>query len=218
MCLITHVSLFLSGKFWHRHRRPRPVEYNTDPDFHSGLKRDADQAKTTAAAKKRGGAAALRAQNNNNNNNNAGTSATPAETSEAQTPVARSNGGDVDISSRQSPVPAPDDRAISPVSTASSASEPPLAQRLKVNGLGSHTRNATPLPTSSAPASTAAATATASSVASAGGPPHSSTKADVSPAKPASNTVKANPNTGAAPTSPTRPWVCGCFYFFSSAS
>ena len=53
-------SYFL-GKFWHRHRRPRPVEYNTDADYHINLKMEAEKVK--ASAKKRGGAAALRALN-----------------------------------------------------------------------------------------------------------------------------------------------------------
>ncbi|KAG6916643.1 hypothetical protein DXG01_006064 [Tephrocybe rancida] len=110
------------GKYWHRHRRPRPVEYNPDPNFHIGLKRDIEQSKVMASAKKKGAAAALRAQSATQAN-------TPA-TSEPQTP-SRSN-GDFDVSARQSPVP--DYRAISPVSTASSASEPPLAQRARTNG------------------------------------------------------------------------------------
>ncbi|KAJ7628439.1 SNF5-domain-containing protein [Roridomyces roridus] len=48
------------GKYWHRHRRPRPVEYNSDLEYHTNLKREAEYAKTVA--KRRGGAAALRAQ------------------------------------------------------------------------------------------------------------------------------------------------------------
>lgn len=170
----------VTGKFWHRHRRPRPVEYNTDPDFHNGIKHDAEVAKTTAAAKKRGGAAALRAQS-------ATVPATPAETSGTQTP-SRSN-GDVEVSSRLSPGPGAgpeDDRAISPVSTASSGSEPPLAQRLKLNGLNSHTPAPAPLtPTPSAG-------------------PHSASKADPPSSRAAPTSTNA---AGSAPTSPTRPWV-----------
>ncbi|KAF8241040.1 SNF5-domain-containing protein [Tricholoma matsutake] len=185
------------GKFWHRHRRPRPVEYNTDPDFHNGIKRDAEVAKTTAAAKKRGGAAALRAQS-------ATVPPTPAETSGAQTP-SRSN-GDMEMSSRLSPGPSAgleDDRAISPVSTASSASEPPLAQRLKMNGLNSHTRTATPAPVSAAPAPStpvAPVTPTATS--------NSAVRAEQASgraAAPASAPAGSNA-AGSAPTSPTRLW------------
>jgi hypothetical protein len=62
--------------------------------------------------------------------------ATPAETSGTQTP-SRSN-GDIEVSSRILPSPGAgpeNDRAISPVSTASSASEPPLTQRRRLSGL-----------------------------------------------------------------------------------
>jgi SWI/SNF-related matrix-associated actin-dependent regulator of chromatin subfamily B protein 1 len=79
---------------------------------------------------------------------------TAADISEPQTP-GRSNGGDVgEPFSRTSPTPAAvkdddDDRATSPVSTASSASEPPLAQKVKMNGNHTTTkRPTTPMPTS----------------------------------------------------------------------
>ncbi|KAM6501110.1 SNF5 / SMARCB1 / INI1 domain containing protein [Amanita muscaria] len=107
------------GKYWHRHRRPRPVEYTPDPDYHSGLRRDTEIAKSASKKKGRGQLFAV-----------------AAEASEPQTP-SRSN-GDVENTSRaQTPlpsIPADDDRAISPVSTASSSSEPPLSQKVKVNG------------------------------------------------------------------------------------
>ncbi|KAF8062306.1 hypothetical protein FPV67DRAFT_266178 [Lyophyllum atratum] len=173
----------ICGKYWHRHRRPRPVEYNPDPDFHSGLKREADVAKITASVKKKGGAAALRAQSST-------LPPTPAETSEPQTP-SRSN-GDLDVSARQSPVPmmADDDRAVSPVSTASSASEPPLAQRMKLNG-NSHRRVSTPPP--------ASATSTTA-------PTSASMKGEFSPSK---STPVTKDSKGAdvttSPTSPARP-------------
>src|SRR6266576_6684182 len=87
---IARLTKVASGKYWHRHRRPRPVEYTPDPDFHSGLRREAELS--NSASKKKGGAAALRAQNN----------LTQAEVSEPQTP-SRSN-GDVENASRaQSP-------------------------------------------------------------------------------------------------------------------
>ena len=81
---------------------------------------------------------------------------TAADISEPQTP-ARSNGGDVgEPSSLKSPTPAAaaaaavikddDDRAISPVSTTSSASEPPLAQKVKMNGNHTTKRPTTPTP------------------------------------------------------------------------
>ncbi|KAH8113599.1 hypothetical protein DFH11DRAFT_1510214, partial [Phellopilus nigrolimitatus] len=49
------------GEFWHRHRRPRSVEYNTDAEFCINLKVEGESAK--ASAKKRGATAALRALN-----------------------------------------------------------------------------------------------------------------------------------------------------------
>ncbi|KAJ7125094.1 hypothetical protein C8R44DRAFT_703175 [Mycena epipterygia] len=94
------------GKYWHRYRKPRPVEYNSDYEYHAtGLKKDADLAKRRRGRPQSGTVPA-----------------TPADTSAPQTP--RDNG---EGPSRQSPV-----RDVSPVSTASSASEPPLAQKLKI--------------------------------------------------------------------------------------
>jgi SWI/SNF-related matrix-associated actin-dependent regulator of chromatin subfamily B member 1 len=92
-------------------------------------------------AKKKGGAAALRAQNSAAN-----AASQPDGNSEPHTP--RRGRGDVwvEVPSRSSPPSAPvqdDDRAISPISTASSASEPPLAQ--KVRGInGAHHVNSVP--------------------------------------------------------------------------
>lgn len=110
------------------------MEYTLDPEFHNGLRREAELGKS--ASKKKGGAAALRAQNT-----------LAAEASEPQTP-SRSNGDIENASRAQSPLPSippEDDRAISPVSTASSTSEPPLSQKVRVNG-GSHTKQSTPTP------------------------------------------------------------------------
>ena len=82
-------------------------------------------------------------------------SATPVDISAPQTPArSNSNGGDTGEASRKSLTPAvtaaaakdDDDRAISPVSTASSASEPPLAQKVKMNGNHSVKRPTTPTP------------------------------------------------------------------------
>ena len=128
--------------------------------------------------------------------------ATPADISEPQTP-SRSNGGDVgEPSSRKSPTPVAavkddDDRAISPVSTASSASEPPLAQKVKMNGNHATKRPTTPTPT---PA-----------VASAPAPVTPVTPVKIDP--PTNNPV-APPSSGpaGAPTtqptsSPSRTWV-----------
>jgi len=155
------------------------VEYNPDPDFHSGVKQKEVDAARTPASKKKGAAAALRAQS-------AANSATPAaDVSEPQTPT-RSN-GDVEAgSSRRSPSPTPaavammdDDHALSPVSSASSASEPPLAQKVKLNG-SSHKATPTPTP---API-----------------PAPATPTAKPQPAEPASTPA-------AAPPSPSKSWV-----------
>lgn len=156
------------GKFWHRHRRPRPVEYNANPDFHSGIKQKENDAGKTPASKKKSAAAALRMQSTGG-------------ASEPQTP-SRSN-GDVDGSRRSaSPHGNDDDRGISPISTASSASEPPLAQRVKLNGSSHAKSTPTPAPQAATPAKPQVVE-----------PPTSTT----APAAPAS-----------APPSPTKTRVC----------
>ncbi|KAJ7647665.1 hypothetical protein FB45DRAFT_734019 [Roridomyces roridus] len=112
------------GKYWHRYRKPRPIEYNSDYDFHAaGLKKEVE------VGKKRKGRPPL----------NSAVPVTPADTSEPQTP--RDDGP-----SRQSPF-----RDVSPVSTVSSGSEAPLAQRIKINRTATPSRpppsadNSTPL-------------------------------------------------------------------------
>lgn len=94
------------------------------------MRKDSD---TKTPAKKK--AAALRAQST-------AATATPVDVSAPPTPA---KNGDVDAPSRRTPSPIrdEDDRAISPVSTASSASEPPLAQKIKLNG-ATHTKPGTP--------------------------------------------------------------------------
>lgn len=42
----------MCGKFWHRHRRPRPVTYSSDPAFHLKLKDETDRSKTTSKRKR----------------------------------------------------------------------------------------------------------------------------------------------------------------------
>ncbi|KAJ7039043.1 SNF5-domain-containing protein [Mycena alexandri] len=113
------------GKYWHRYRKPRPVEYNSDYEHHAtGLKREAD------LARRRKGRPPLSA-------------AAPLDISEPPTPLDSGEGP-----SRQSPL-----RDVSPVSSESSASEMPLALRIKIN----HTTPSTPLPPppASAPVSVA---------------------------------------------------------------
>ncbi|KAI0317974.1 hypothetical protein OF83DRAFT_1163659 [Amylostereum chailletii] len=106
------------GKFWHRHRRPRPVEYNSDPQFHLKQRADADKSKSSSK-RKRGGQAVDEAS-------------TPAPIPEPETPSKRS-----DVETTRAPASrraGGEERAISPVSSSSSASEPPLAQKIKLNG------------------------------------------------------------------------------------
>ncbi|KAG0698325.1 SNF5-domain-containing protein [Suillus ampliporus] len=108
------------GKFWHRHRRPRPVTYNQDPDYHLGLRRETDQVKVGVKRKGRAPNSQVAADGQD-------------------TPSRQKSDFSVDISIRppNSVLPSEDDRAMSPVSTASSDTEAPLAQRVtKVNGAG----------------------------------------------------------------------------------
>ncbi|KAJ6589827.1 SNF5-domain-containing protein [Mycena vulgaris] len=156
------------GKYWHRYRKPRPVEYNSDYEFHAtGLKKEADLAKRRRGRPQSGTVPA-----------------TPADTSAPQTP--RDSGEEP---SRQSPV-----RDVSPVSTASSASEPPLAQIIKEQTIKNSRTPSTPPPPSAAPV--AVPTPTQSPVvvpASIPSPPP--------PPPPVSVDVAAPPPSAAPPTS-----------------
>jgi len=72
---------------------------------------------------------------------------TPAELpSEPPTPARRRDPEEFESPTRPSSPPArqDDDRAVSPVSTVSSASEPPLAQKIKTNGTASAPRPSSP--------------------------------------------------------------------------
>lgn len=104
------------GKFWHRHRRLRPVQYNSDPQYHLSLRNEAEQTKTST--KKRG-----RAPN----------SATVAEGNE--TPSRQKSEAEVPPPVTSTVLPSEEDRPVSPVTSASSGDEAPLAQQsLKANG------------------------------------------------------------------------------------
>ncbi|KAF9224771.1 SNF5-domain-containing protein [Gyrodon lividus] len=109
----------MCGKFWHRHRRPRPVQYNSDPQYHLNIKNEVEQVKTSA--KRRG-----RAPNS-------------AVADGAETPSRQKSELWVEVASRppnsSTIPPSEDDRPVSPASTASSGSEAPLAQQFfKNNG------------------------------------------------------------------------------------
>ncbi|KAF5392743.1 hypothetical protein D9757_000812 [Collybiopsis confluens] len=115
------------GKYWHRHRRPRPCTYNTDPDFHTDLKRE----DVTKSSKKKGAAAALRAQGSSVSTPAADDSSAPPTPSRDR----KKEGSEVPPSRR---LISEEDRAMSPISTASSSPEPPLSQRVKItNGTSS---------------------------------------------------------------------------------
>lgn len=121
------------GKYWHRHRRPMAVEYNSSAEFHLNKIKEADLAKTMA--RKKGGAAALRAQN--------ASSTAAGDDIEAASSPANENG--LEAPPRQ-PHPRPVPEAASPGSSTSSDSESPLAQKVsKVNG--SSAASAPPIPT-----------------------------------------------------------------------
>lgn len=122
-----------AGKYWHRHRRPRPVVYNSDPEFHLNLKREEEQSKINSNRKKRPHAA----------NTEAPTSKAP--TVEPETPAKPKSEAWTDAP-KASPK---EERATSPISTASSTSEAPLAaQRIKPNGT---TKPAIPEPSTPPP-------------------------------------------------------------------
>ncbi|KAI0058365.1 SNF5-domain-containing protein, partial [Artomyces pyxidatus] len=137
------------GKYWHRHRRPLPVVYNSDPEFHLNLKLESERSR--AYAKKKGGAALLRAAQ------------TPAVDQEATTPVpfvepetpTRSKAevwvGVPGRTPERGRPHADDERAVSPVSSgSSSASEPIMAQKMKMNGVH-HTKSESDLQAPHAP-------------------------------------------------------------------
>lgn len=119
----------LPGKYWHRHRRPRPVTYNSSLEYHQGLQR-AEEMQKSAAKRKRPHSAVVEVKAQAaDDDDDVGTPA-PKPKSKAGSTIPDGAAGDGP------------DRAISPVSTASSASESPLAQRVKMNG--AHSKSAPP--------------------------------------------------------------------------
>lgn len=133
----TALTLECTGKYWHRHRRPMAVEYNSSAEYHTNKIREAELARTVA--RKKGGAAALRAQN---------TGATPGDDGEPASSPQNDRGSEPPQQQSQHPAvpPSEDDRAASPTSSTSSDSEPPLAQRVsKVNG-STHAGSVPPVP------------------------------------------------------------------------
>src|SRR5258707_11164171 len=132
------------GKFWHRHRRPRPVMYNPDPEYHLSLRTETDKSKIPP--KKKGGAAARAANTPAVDQDEP----TPATAPEPETP---SKVEPVVEIPRRAPSGAgrrhaDNERAVSPVSSgSSSASESPLIQKMKLNGTGhAKSDSNTPMP------------------------------------------------------------------------
>lgn len=135
-----------AGKFWHRHRRPRPVVYNPDPEYHLGLRTETDKSKIYP--KKKGGAAARAANTPVVDQDEP----TPAAAPEPETPSKLEPVVEIP---RRAPSGAgrrhvDTERAVSPVSSgSSSASESPLIQKMKLNGAGHLKSDSnTPLPQS----------------------------------------------------------------------
>ena len=117
--------------------------YNSDHDYHMGLRTEVDKTKT-GAKRKGAGAGALRAAHTP-----ADVEAAPAERPE--TPL-RGHKTDVWVEIPMSASVGRGDRAVSPVSTSSSASEPPLAQRMRMNGAAAAAATATVASDAASPA------------------------------------------------------------------
>jgi SWI/SNF-related matrix-associated actin-dependent regulator of chromatin subfamily B protein 1 len=132
-----------AGKFWHRHRRPRPVLYNPDPEYHLGLRTETDKSKIYP--KKKGGAAA-RAANTPvvDQDEPAPATAPEPETPSKTEPVVEVPRRGPSTGRRH----VDNERPVSPVSSgSSSASESPLIQKMKLNGTGhSKSDSNTPMP------------------------------------------------------------------------
>lgn len=122
------------GKYWHRHRRPRPVTYNSSLEYHQGLIRAEEMQKSAAKRKRPQSTVVEEVKPQIAEDEDMGTPAPRSKTKAAKEMSAAPDGG---------PSEAPD-RAISPVSTASSGSEPPLAHRVKMNG--TYSKSAPPAP------------------------------------------------------------------------
>lgn len=111
--------------------------YNSDLAYHQSLKDQEEQAKVAASRKKRPHAT------------HADPPSSKAATVEAETPKVKSETwAELNTPNTKHNHLAADDpeRAASPASSVSSASEPPLAQRVKTNGVNHSARSAPPAP------------------------------------------------------------------------
>ena len=119
----------LVGKYWHN-RRPRSVTYNSSLEYHQGLW-CAEELQKPAAKRKRPQLTVVEE-----------VKPQIADDEDMGTPAPRSKSKAIKETSAVPdgrPPEAPD-RAISPVSTASSGLDPPLAHRVKMNG--THSKSA----------------------------------------------------------------------------
>lgn len=129
------------GKYWHRHRRPRPVEYSTDPEFHlrQQAKGGNDEGNSKAPVSKKKKSQVVVDESKYEEAD------APEDVREEDeiAPTTVANVAKLEAQT-SSALPHPlDDRPLSPVSTASSTSEPPLAEQVKMNG-GSSGYNSNP--------------------------------------------------------------------------
>jgi len=134
-------SDFRLGKYWHRHRRPRPVEYSTDPEFHlrQQAKGGNDEGNSKAAGSKKKKSQVVVDETKHEE-------ADAIEDVREEDEVAPTTAANVAKLEAQTASVLPhllDNRPLSPVSTASSASEPPLVEQVRMNG-GSSGYNSNP--------------------------------------------------------------------------
>ena len=140
--VLCRYSRFRLGKYWHRHRRPRPVEYSTDPEFHlrQQAKGGNDEGNSKAVGSKKKKSQAVVEETKYEE---VDVPEDPREEEDEVAPTTVANVAKLEAQTA-SVLPHPlDDRPLSPVSTASSASEPPLVEQVKMNG-GSSGYNSNP--------------------------------------------------------------------------
>jgi SWI/SNF-related matrix-associated actin-dependent regulator of chromatin subfamily B member 1 len=134
-----------TGKFYHRHRRPRQVEYHPEESYHLNIKVEADRAK--AVNRRRGGAAALRAMNQEARS--APDSSTSVMNLKSSITLDQDEGDDDEDKDKPGSLDAADPHpesvlgAPSPVDS-SSSEEPPLALGKNARANGSATSRTAP--------------------------------------------------------------------------
>jgi len=139
LCLYSDFRL---GKYWHRHRRPRPVEYSTDPEFHlrQQAKGGNDEGNSKAAGSKKKKSQVVVDETKYEE---ADATEDVREEEDGVAPTTAANVAKLEAQTASVLPHLLDNRPLSPVSTASSASEPPLVEQVKMNG-GSSGYNSNP--------------------------------------------------------------------------